>query len=106
MAALPCCTCSAKSIDLCCKSQQHCLCCVEACALPTDDEGAPSSLRMRVCVTADGTLPPRSPAVPCTCATCGLACFPKFGCCLKYSEILKTADGPTVTKHPEKMDRA
>ncbi len=54
-----------KAPTTCCKGSGHCCCQVGECSFPPEQD------------------------MPCICAMYGLTCVPKFGCCLKYSEVKK-----------------
>ena len=63
---LICVACGFKVPSTCCKFQQHLCCLVSNGAFPTD------------------------PEVPCMCASLGLTCYPKCGCCMKVGDVKKS----------------
>merc|ERR1719401_2864171 len=64
MLCLGCCRIGCVPATTCVKSQMQCCCCVESVAFPPDSE------------------------VPCMCAHCGLACYPKVACCSTIPNIM------------------
>merc|ERR1711924_169754 len=65
-----CCSCGCKSPETCCQQQVQLLCLVSAAALPCTDE-----------------VPFTFSCLP------GCSIMPKFGCCMKMSELIKEATG-------------
>ena len=52
-----------KSLEVCCKSEAHCCCCIHSCSLPPTQD------------------------TPCIISAYFLTCYPSCGCCKKFSTV-------------------